>query len=247
MTTRLLKRYSLSLIIILYQFLFSQTKEMMVTKKDGSVEYIPIVEIDNLKFIDLGNTGSVDDIDGNTYKTVKIGNQWWMAENLKVTKYRSGVAIPQIPDNSEWSIRETPAYCYYDNNSQYAEDYGALYNWYAVIRSDLPPEGWKIPSYKDWLILIEFLGDVGGEKLKSTWGWDFEGNGTDDYNFSALPAGFRDEDGNFTDMGYYADFWSASEKVSNSAWDGALLFDDAEINQCDYDVRGGFSVRCIRK
>jgi len=220
---------------------------MVVTKKDGSVEYIPIVEIDNLKFIDPGNVGSVDDIDGNTYKTVKIGNQWWMAENLRVTKYRSSVEIPNVTNSEDWRNRNTPAFCYYDNDVWLSEDYGALYNWFAVIRSDLPPKGWRIPTYEDWKILVEYLGNNGGDKLKSDWGWIDEGNGTDDYEFSALPAGYRDSDGIFKDMGFYADFWSASEKVLNNAWDGSLYFDQAEINQKDYDVRGGFSVRCIRE
>ena len=247
MEMRTFKKYTLGLILILQQFVFAQTKEMVILKKNGTKSYVAIEEIDKLTFIDPGNKGTVTDIDDNIYQTVKIGNQWWMAENLKVSRYRSGVEIPYVHDDNEWSDRETPAYCYYENNSEYADDYGALYNWYAVIRSDLPPEGWRIPSFKDWMVLVEFLGDEGGEKLKSTWNWESDGNGSDDYNFSALPAGFRDEFGNFTSMGYYADFWSASEKIINSAWDGSLVSDDAGIMQCDYDVRGGFSVRCIRE
>lgn len=94
-----------------------------------------------------GSTGTVTDVDGNVYNTIQIGNQWWMAENLKVTHYRNGEAIPNVTSDSEWSNLTTGAYCSYDNNNSFIETYGLLYNWYAVDDArDLAPEGWHIPT-----------------------------------------------------------------------------------------------------
>lgn len=96
-------------------------------------------------------TGKVTDIDGNTYKTVKIGNQWWIAENLKVTHYRNGDAIPEVTDNEQWKNLNSGAYCAYDNNESNAAVYGYLYNWYAMNDSrNIAPEGWYVPSDEEW-------------------------------------------------------------------------------------------------
>lgn len=87
-------------------------------------------------------TGTMVDQDGNTYKTVKIGDQWWMAENLKVTHYRNGDPIPNVTSNSEWSEMSSGAYCVYDNEESNADHYGYLYNWYTVNDSrNIAPEG----------------------------------------------------------------------------------------------------------
>ncbi|UZJ40279.1 Hsp70 family protein [Prosthecochloris sp. SCSIO W1101] len=101
---------------------------------------------------------SVTDIDGNTYRTVKIGKQVWMAENLSVAHYRNGEVIPQIQDDEEWISLITGAWCYYENNKNYNE-YGRLYNWYAVKDSrGLAPEGWHVPSDEEWKLLERYLG-----------------------------------------------------------------------------------------
>jgi len=139
---------------------------------------------------------TLTDIDGNVYRTVKIGNQWWMAENLKVTHYRNGDPIPNVkkstwtyPEpfvmNSTWTGLSIGAYCVYDNNKKLIATYGLLYNWYALKDDrNIAPEGWHVPTLEDWIILIHYLGgdstilgserqppvtyDIVGGKMKET-------------------------------------------------------------------------------
>lgn len=140
-------------------------------------------------------TGTVTDIDGNVYKTVRIGTQWWMAENLRVTHYRDGNGIqaaaaggqpwmagnliathhpygdeiPLVTDNAAWSTLTTGAYCIYDNNESNAQIYGNLYNWYAVADSrEIAPVGWHVPIDAEWQILVDIVGGdlIAGGALK---------------------------------------------------------------------------------
>src|SRR5690554_3004300 len=91
-------------------------------------------------------TGTVNDADGNVYKTVIIGNREWMAENLRTTKFNDGTEIPNVTSRSAWTNLSTPGYCWYENDREkYAQPYGAMYNWYAVETGKLCPEGWKVP------------------------------------------------------------------------------------------------------
>ena len=95
--------------------------------------------------------GSVTDIENNNYKTVKIGTQWWMAENLKTTKYNDGTSIPYVTDNWEWYNLTTPAYCWKNNDPEANKNiYGAMYNWYAVNTGKLCPAGWHVSTKPDW-------------------------------------------------------------------------------------------------
>src|SRR5947207_14523233 len=131
---------------------------------------------------------------GKTYKTVKIGNQVWMAENLDVSTYRNGDIIPQVQDPKIWSDLKTGAWCYYEDKSEMGERYGKLYNWYAVNDPrGLAPEGWHIPSDAEWTKLTEFLGGKIGSsvKIKSPKGWAKDGNGANETGFTALPGGTR--------------------------------------------------------
>ena len=96
-------------------------------------------------------TDTITDIDGNVYEIIKIGNQWWMAENLKVTRYSNGDAIPNITDGSEWTNLTTGAYCVYNNENNNNSTYGLLYNWYAIADGrNIAPEGWHIPTDAEW-------------------------------------------------------------------------------------------------
>jgi uncharacterized protein (TIGR02145 family) len=101
--------------------------------------------------------GTVTDIDGNVYKTVKIGNQWWMAENLKTTKYNDGTSIPLVINNTAWVNKATSGYCWYYNDTSYKNIYGALYNWYTVNTGKLAPAGWHIPTDAEWCTITQFL------------------------------------------------------------------------------------------
>lgn len=240
-----------AILLIFIQIVFSQTKDMVITRENGSIDYVPTSGIENITFVEAGTTGTVTDFDGNVYQTVKIGNQWWMAENLKVTNYRNGVAIPNVTDADTWEYLTSGAYCYYNNDSNNGTTYGCLYNWYAVIRSDLAPEGWHVPTEDEWQELEDYLTDNGfsgteGTALKSTSGWYNDGNGTNDFGFNGLPAGFRYWDGYYYNMGDTAYFWSATEGSSSNAWYRRLTDSHTNFYRAIHYKEHGFSVRCVR-
>lgn len=196
-----------------------------------------------------------DDRDGQTYKTVKIGDQWWMAENLN---YET--------DNS---------FCYNDS-AEYCEKYGRLYTWAAATDSagvwgengkgcgyakhcttaypvrGVCPEGWHLPTKNEWNTLSTAVGGqtTPGKVLKSTSGWYtddvYHGNGTDAFSFSALPAGYRIYTGHYDLAGYYAYFWSSTARDSRNAYN-VYLYYNHDYMALDYsDKRRGFSVRCVK-
>jgi len=207
--------------------------------------------------------GKVTDIDGNIYVTTKIGNQWWMAENLKVTHYRSGDPIPNVTDNTQWIGLSTGAYCNYGNDTSNVATYGRLYNWYAVDDSrNIAPLGWHIPTDDEWKELEMYLGmsasqanatgwrgtDEGG-KLKEAGitHWNSPNTGaTNSSGFSALPGGYRDgSNGSFYFMGYYGYWWSATESGSY-AWYRILGYDYSQVLRNSTTKQPGFSIRCVR-
>lgn len=188
---------------------------------------------------------SIVDIDGNVYHSVNIGNQIWMVENLKTTKYRDGTPITNITDDMEWTFLSTGAYCDYDNNVNNSTLYGRLYNCYAVNNSkNLAPTGWHVPTREEWDILIEFLGgiEVAGKKLKDI-------GTTDSFGFSALPAGRRtDFFVGFEDLGSFGYWWSANEYfMSSFTYYCVSLYFEGNGVYFDDDYSGcGLSVRCIK-
>ena len=195
--------------------------------------------------------GTVTDIDGNVYQTIIIGTQEWMMENLKVTHYRNGEAIPTGHSNSEWSNLSTGAYCAYDNNESNADTYGYLYNWYAVDDSrNIAPEGWHVPTDDEWQILVDYLGgsSVAGGKMKETGTehWNSPNTGaTNESGFTALPGGYRGLNGSYYGMGFGC-FWSSTEGSSYHAWSRRLSYGNSEVYR-NYDGKhAGFSVRCLR-
>ena len=198
------------------------------------------------------DTLKVTDIDGNTYQTVKIGDQIWMAENLKVTRYRNGDDIPIVTNYSEWGDLSTGAWCIYGNTS--GSYYGLLYNWYAVndVRN-IAPEGWHVPSRAEWGTLIEYLGwdNVAGGKMKETGtsNWAAPNTGaTNESGFTALPGGRRSPHGFYGDLSANAYFWSSSEDLSRdgNAWNRILNYDNSEVYDGSYHKKNGLSVRCVR-
>ena len=198
----------------------------------------------------------LDDRDGQTYKTVKIGDQVWMAENL--------------------NFETDESVCYHDS-VEYCDKYGRLYTWAAAMDSagtwstngkgcgygntcsvastgsatlvrGVCPEGWHLPTKTEWETLFNAVGgeSTAGKVLKSTSGWDDNGNGTDAFSFSALPAGFRYYNGSYYGEGDNADFWSSTESLSNYAY--YMLLDCDDVNAgLYYDYKNhGFSVRCLK-
>jgi len=181
---------------------------------------------------------------------VKIGDQIWMTRNLNVDKFCNGDPIPEAKTNEEWikaGENGEPAWCYYDNDPENGEKFGRLYNWYAVNDfRGLAPEGWYIPSDDEWMTLVDYLGGEieAGEKMKSTSGWNDDGNGTNESGFSGLPAG--DRNGSFYDFGKCGYWWSSTEEASHSAWNRYLDYRDGNVYSFNYDKDGGLSVRCIK-
>jgi uncharacterized protein (TIGR02145 family) len=195
------------------------------------------------------SVSQVTDKDGNTYKTVTIGKQAWMAENLNVEHYRNGDAIPQVQDKEEWDALTTGAWCYYDNNSGNGATYGKLYNWYAVNDPrGLAPDGWHVPSNDEWTKLTTFLGgvEVAGEKIKTTSGWDEGGNGTNTSGFTAIPGGYRNHEGYFINIGKNALFWTSTEFNSTNIWFRNVIGSIPDVYAPNYARDFGLSVRCIK-
>jgi uncharacterized protein (TIGR02145 family) len=217
---------------------------------------------DTTQSINVYETDFMTDIDGNIYKTVKIGNQWWMAENLKVTHYRNGDAIQNVIYGKDWSNLTTGAYCSYENKSSNIEIYGLLYNWYCTkdIRN-IAPEGWHVSTHKDWeelerymgmndidiKTLFEYRGTDEGSRLK-TEGWSYYPSNV--YNitgFSALPGGLRHlNNAAFYDIGVTAYFWSHSPYDSDVGGYRCLTYNRSGIRADMFPVWGGFSIRCIK-
>jgi len=202
------------------------------------------------------------DIDGNVYETIQIGDQLWMAENLKVTHYNNGSEIPTGYTDSEWAELETDAYAVYptddDNASQStcgddcADVYGNLFNWYAVDDDrGVCPDGWHVPSSAEYTILTDYLGGewVAGGKMKETgldhWNSPNEG-ATNESGFTGLSAGYRyDSTGTYNNMGYNGAFWSSSETSSSAAMYRRLYHSDSNVYRSLYSKQAGFSIRCL--
>jgi len=207
---------------------------------------------------------TVTDIDGNIYNTTTIGEQVWMAENLKVTHYRNGDAITNVTDNNKWFNVTTGAYCRYDNDGIDIDTYGMLYNWYAVNENrNIAPEGWDIPTDAEWKQLEMYLGmsqteveniewrgtDEGGKlKVSGTTYWVSPNEGaTNESGLSALPGGYRhNEIGVFGDVGRGGYWWSSTEGDSTRAWHRHLGNAHTGIFRRDDEKQNGFSVRCIK-
>jgi uncharacterized protein (TIGR02145 family) len=196
--------------------------------------------------------GTAADIDGHVYRTVKIGTQIWMMENLKTARYNDGSAIPLVSDVSAWNSlgsSATPGYCWYNNDSAtYKDAYGALYNWYAVNSGKLAPKGWHVPSDSEWTMLINYLGgaNVAASALKEagTMHWTSNSGATDSTDFLALPGGYRySNTGAFGSIGSWGNWWTstAQSAVSSYCWGISLDLTHSQLSK-GY----GCSVRCIQ-
>ena len=198
---------------------------------------------------------SVTDIDGNVYRTVVLGTQNWMAENLKVTKYRNGDNITNITTNSDWSSDISGAYGVYDNDATtYLDSYGLLYNWYAVDNSSsryICPEGWHVPTRDEYDALSTYLGGslVAGGKMKETGNehWNSPNTGADNETssgFNARGNGLRYTYGSYSNIKQHTYTWSGTP-YSNKAYYRRLQYNGANLNEYLISKNYGFSVRCL--
>ncbi len=204
----------------------------------------------------------VTDVEGNVYKTVKIGDKVWMAENLKTTKYNDDTPIPNVTDNSSWMALTTDAYCWANNDAaNYKDKYGALYNWFAVETDALCPEGWHVPTDAEFSAMEIAIGmsqaeaansgDRGtdeGKKLKSKTGWTTEaGNGTNTTGFTALPAGYRSYlTGKTEGLGLITYFWASTDTSDEIAMYRRLDDDKNTVYRSGAYKKAGKSVRCVK-
>ena len=211
-----------------------------------------------------GCPGTSTDIDGNIYPVVRIGEQCWMAANLKTTRYRDGSTIPNVTDNTAWTQLNSGAWCNHNNILANDSIYGKLYNGYAAVNPDICPQGWHVPTDAEWQQLELALGmpagalnstggnrgvaqNVGG-KMKATTLWATTADATNESGFSGLPGGFRADHagGAFGGLGHYGQWWSASEGGAELAWARQLISGHAGVSRGDYNKSNGFCLRCVR-
>ncbi len=194
----------------------------------------------------------VTDVDDNVYNTINIGSQTWMAENLKTTRYNDGEAIPLVKDEKEWAGLSAPGYCWYRNDDEaFKQDYGALYNWYAINTELLCPAGWHTPNDYDWMVLTILLGgetNAGGKLKQPGFSYWVEPNtgATNDYGFNALPGGFRYSDGKFYDFGFSAYWWTSGDISARKAYFRFIYYTDRNLYRFNNDKTNGYSIRCIK-
>jgi len=195
---------------------------------------------------------TVTDIDGNVYKTVVIGTQSWMAENLKTTKLNDGTSIQVETGDTEWEALVIPGYCWYDNNeATYKNTYGALYNWNAVITGKLCPSGWHVPSQSEWETLRD---NVGGENLaggklkeKGTVHWNSPNTGaSDEFGFTALPGGERYQYGDYGYLGINNNFWSTTIGPGTNPLAVRMYHDSQIFHMSEFHKGRGLSVHCVK-
>ena len=216
----------------------------------------------------------IKDIDGNVYTQIKIGKQVWMVENLRTTKFNDGSNISYIEYDEPWSVSNIPSYCWYDNDIDNKNTYGALYNWHAVETGILCPKGWHVPSDTEWTELETYLanngynydGSTGGDDIRdkiaksmaSDNGWETSsgvgevGNtGYPEYRnksgFTALPGGYRDSGGeSFNSIGDCGSWWSSTEIDKYYALLHSLYSDDSFVDRDNDWKERGSSVRCVK-
>lgn len=224
-----------------------------------------LVIIPFLSFSQAKSEGQVVDIDNNIYNTVIIGNQVWLKENLKVTKYNNGERIQLVTDTIAWTRLTTQAYCNYDNNEKIAQEYGRMYNYFTVVdERKLCPAGWHVPNDMEWETLSNYLGGgkIAGAKMKEpgTRHWyspnvmyidsangNFNEIALSSSGFSALPAG-RNYHECYAFLGEYTQLWSTTqcEYDDDLIWCRYMSFSLPSLNRFTYKKHYGLSVRCLK-
>jgi len=197
-------------------------------------------------------SATISDIDGNSYNTVAIGNQCWMKENLKTTKYNNGTSIPNLTDNTEWQNDATGAYACFDNNTSNCSTYGNLYNAFVVFAGNICPIGWHVPSDDEFRILIEGQASAGCE---SSGGWQCAPagshlsintlNGDNSSGFSGLLVGIRENDGSFSSQGAYLEMWSSTRDNGPLLTRYLSAYFSETLRNTNW-ITNGLSVRCLQ-
>ena len=186
------------------------------------------------------------------YEEVQIGKQIWMAKNLDVTHFRNGDPILEARTSKEWLAafkKRQPAYCNYNNIIDFGNDYGRIYNCFAINDSrGLAPLEWNVPSLEDWTQLQDFIGLDSAKKIKASFGWDDNKNGLKKSLFNALPGVKRCDDGSFGGNGFSASWWcNGSVWFPDQLWVLHLDNEDKELTHYNPDEKEGYCIRCVKK
>ncbi len=197
--------------------------------------------------------GSVTDQDGNIYKTIKIGSQTWMAENLRTTKYNDGTEIKNITDETiwlnDWKTYKDGAYCNYNNTKDVdtIATYGRIYNAYTLKGGKLAPKGWHVSTDDDWNVLEKFIGytEVDKMKEKGDLHWKGQSPGSNETGFTALGGGIRNDLG-FEYINYKANWWIYTLDSDSTCPYVQIHADYSNIFISSKDKNVGFSVRCVK-
>jgi uncharacterized protein (TIGR02145 family) len=252
----------LILALALTSALFSCKKETTnPTTSNPPTPTNSVVCVDNLSinFTAVGTpvgkfSDCIMDVDRNVYKTVTIGTQTWMAENLKVSKYNDGTTLPNITDDYQWQNNTNGAWAYYNNDTSNNAKYGKLYNWYAVSKTtngnkNVCPTGWHVPTHSEWTVLSDHLGgETALGKLREVGSTSWYSSNTDATNtslFSALPGGVRHGFSDYCCIDIVGVWWSSTEGDTGDTWFFSLASNGGGHNN-DENKGDGLSVRCIR-
>jgi len=233
--------------ILLTPLLNCSKEDEIVATKDAEVDVVFNSEV---------TYGTVSDVDGNKYKTITIGNQTWMAENLRTTRFNDGESIPYVMEDTAWGDLYSPAFCWYNNDRKsFPISFGALYNWYAVKTGKLAPKGWHVATNDDWAAFMDHVNGgwpYGGGALKETgtknWRSPNEG-ANNETGFTALPGGWRTISDGFVFMGISGDWWCISATNEKSAGEIMLNYKSPNIYYLfvsEKKKKTGLSVRCVK-
>lgn len=200
--------------------------------------------------------GTVTDIDGNSYATIRIGNQTWMAENLKVAHYNDETTIPNVINKDVWGYLSSGAWTYYSDDDNYNNIYGKLYNWFAINTGKLCPKNWHVPNDDEWRELSDYLGgiNVAGGKLKSIGTnndiglWYPPNTGaTNQSGFTGLPGGYKRSDGGYQLLSSFGYWWSSTENGDDQAWARNVDYYYSSLSRYVFEYKTqGFSCRCVK-
>jgi uncharacterized protein (TIGR02145 family) len=209
----------------------------------------------------ITNPGAGVTFNGYTYASIVLGNgQEWMAENLRTTTYANGDPIPNVTDANQWSDLTTGAWVHYNNDNQFENPYGKLYNWYTVADPrNVCPTGWHVPSNADWSTFSNYLDpnsdgginvpNTAGGKMKSagTQYWQSPNtNATNESGFSGLPGGVRRISEGFLDIGNFGSWWSTTEILTDEAYSRSLIYNAGSGTWGSGFKQYGKSVRCLK-
>ena len=250
---------------------------LFIYKKSGGVDFYLVSELDSMDFtrghvaldtstvinLPFDSIGTVADIDGNSYPTIKIGGQYWMAADLKVTRFSNGDPIPTTcPPTLDITQENNPIYQWaWQGIECNAKDYGRMYTWFvAGDARNVCPTGWHVPSDAEWSTLVSFVGGAtvvgataGGVALKDTVGWNNSAGNLNSVGFNARGGGYRDEPGLFDLRNeathYWTSTWDPTLNTNGNGYPGvyrSFLEGDSKVYRYAHLPNHGFHIRCLK-